>query len=113
MQVELSCEDAEMLRELLRQRILELDKEINRTDSLAFKQQLQDRVPEEKLAWKPHAKSMSLGGLATHLANLPRWGGTILSESFFDLAASPPHLTEKTSRGEILAAFDETSKQAR
>jgi hypothetical protein len=42
MQVELSYDGIEMLRELLRQRILELDKEINRTDSLAFKQQLQE-----------------------------------------------------------------------
>jgi hypothetical protein len=42
MQIELSFEDAEMLQELLRQRIVELDKEINRTDSLAFKGQLQD-----------------------------------------------------------------------
>jgi hypothetical protein len=43
MHVELSFEDAETLRELLRRRVVELDKEINRTDSLAFKQQLQDR----------------------------------------------------------------------
>jgi hypothetical protein len=42
MQIELSFEDAETLQELLRQRIVELDKEINRTDSLAFKSQLQD-----------------------------------------------------------------------
>ena len=33
MQVELSFEDAEMLQELLRQRIVELDKEIHRTDT--------------------------------------------------------------------------------
>jgi hypothetical protein len=42
MQVQLSYEEVDMLRELLRQRITELDKEINRTDSLAFKQQLQE-----------------------------------------------------------------------
>jgi ssRNA-specific RNase YbeY (16S rRNA maturation enzyme) len=42
MQVELSFEDAKMLRELRRQRIGELDKEIKRTDSLSFKHQLED-----------------------------------------------------------------------
>jgi hypothetical protein len=42
MQVELSHDDAEILRDLLRQRILELDTEINRTDSLSFKKQLQE-----------------------------------------------------------------------
>ncbi len=42
MQVELSYDDIEMLRDLLRQHVLQLDKEINRTDSLAFKQELQE-----------------------------------------------------------------------
>jgi predicted transcriptional regulator len=51
MLVELSREDAEMLRDLLQQRILELDKEINRTDSFSFKEQLRhlDRVMERVL----------------------------------------------------------------
>jgi hypothetical protein len=30
-----------------------------------------ERVPADKLAWKPHAKSMSLGQLALHIANIP------------------------------------------
>ena len=48
MHIDLGREDAEMLRDLLRQRIVELDKEINRTDSLAFKHELQqlDRAIE-------------------------------------------------------------------
>ena len=46
--IDLTHDDAEMLRELLRQRIVELDKEINRTDSLNFKHELQqlDRAME-------------------------------------------------------------------
>jgi uncharacterized damage-inducible protein DinB len=80
---------------------------------MATTRKLLERVPEDRLSWKPHAKSMSLGGLATHLANIPHWGRTILNESFFDLAASPPHLQEKTSRADILAAFDDTAKQTR
>ena len=31
-----------------------------------------ERVPESSLAWRPHAKSMSLGQLALHVATLPR-----------------------------------------
>jgi uncharacterized damage-inducible protein DinB len=82
---------------------------------VATTRKLLERVPDDgvKLAWKPHTKSMSLGGLATHIANLPLWSGTILNEPFFDTAAAPPNLTEKTSRGEILAAFDENTKRAR
>ena len=30
-----------------------------------------ERVPTDKLAWKPHDKSMSLGRLATHVAVVP------------------------------------------
>ena len=74
---------------------------------------LLERVPDDKLAWQPHAKSMSLAGLATHLSNLPNWGATILSELSFDLAESPPALQPKGSRAEILDAFDAAAKQTR
>ena len=30
-----------------------------------------ERVPEDKLSWKPHDKSMSLGQLAQHVAQIP------------------------------------------
>ena len=53
---------------------------------------LLERLPDDKLSWKPHDRSMSMGGLATHLANLPNWGGNILNEPFFDLAGAPPNL---------------------
>jgi hypothetical protein len=32
-----------------------------------------ERIPPDKLAWKPHAKSRSLGELAMHVANIPPW----------------------------------------
>jgi uncharacterized damage-inducible protein DinB len=72
-----------------------------------------ERLPDDKLAWKPHAKSMSLGGLGTHLANIPLWGDTILNERFYDLAGAPPNLAEKTSRLDILSSFDDSVKRAR
>jgi uncharacterized damage-inducible protein DinB len=85
----------------------EFDHEIGTT------RRLLERLPDDKLSWKPHAKSMSLGGLATHLGNLPRWGGLILNTASFDLADAPPNLEERTSRADILAAFDETTAKAR
>ncbi len=45
------------------------------------------RIPTEKLDWKPDEKSMSLGHLATHLANLPWWGQVTLTETCFDLTS--------------------------
>jgi uncharacterized damage-inducible protein DinB len=74
---------------------------------------LLERLPDDRLVWKPHVKSMSLGGLATHLGNIPHWAGTILNETSFDLAAAPPLLQEKTSRADILAAFDQVCAQTR
>jgi uncharacterized damage-inducible protein DinB len=95
-----------MIKEAL---LAEFDHEVGTTRKLL------ERLPDDrsKLAWKPHVKSMSLGGLATHIANLPVWGGTILNESFFDMAAAPITIEEKTARGEILAAFDENVKRTR
>ena len=72
-----------------------------------------ERVPDEKLAWKPHPKSMSFGGLALHIANLPNWSATILGEPFFDLAAAPPNLPEPSARADILRFFDASAAGAR
>jgi len=67
---------------------------------------LLERIPEAQIGWKPHEKSMTLGGLGTHLSNLPNWGTTILSDSSYDLAAGPPNLQPAATRGEILSNFD-------
>ena len=53
------------------------------------------RVPDDRLAWKPHEKSMSLGGLATHVSRIASWGGTILNDPFFDVAEAPPPGAER------------------
>jgi uncharacterized damage-inducible protein DinB len=80
---------------------------------VATTRRLLDRVPDDKLGWRPHAKSMTLGELATHISNLPEWGTTILNDSSFDLAAGPPDRSARGSRAEILAHFDEMTKKTR
>lgn len=87
--------------------LAEYDHEVGTT------RRLLDRLPDDKLGWKPHAKSMTLGGLATHLGNIPNWGGSILNESSFDLAGAPPDLTARASRQDILDAFDAAARQTR
>jgi uncharacterized damage-inducible protein DinB len=74
---------------------------------------LLERVPENNLAWRPHQKSMTLGGLSTHLCNIPHWGGTILNDPSFDLAGAPPNVAELVSRADILKLFDDATKQTR
>jgi uncharacterized damage-inducible protein DinB len=74
---------------------------------------LLERLPDDRLEWKPHDRSMSLGGLATHLSRIPEWAGTILNEPFFDLADAPPAAAAPASRDAILAAFDATRARTR
>jgi uncharacterized damage-inducible protein DinB len=77
----------------------EFDREISIT------RRLLERVPDDRLDWKPHPKSMSLGGLATHLSNLPWWGEVTLTQSEFDTAGSGRQ-PDATSRAQILETFD-------
>ena len=64
-----------------------------------------ERVPEDKLTWKPHQKSYALGQLAQHLATIPMWGSVTLNDPEIDIGGGqPPELA--TSRAEILATFD-------
>jgi uncharacterized damage-inducible protein DinB len=47
-----------------------------------------ERVPEGRNEWKPHAKSMPLGRLATLVAGMPGWLGMMIAKDEFDL--NPP-----------------------
>lgn len=76
-----------------------------------------DRVPEAHVAWKPHAKSYSLGDLALHIANIPTWTAVTLLQSELDMAppqagAAPPKRVWE-SRAVLLKTFDENVASAR
>jgi len=49
---------------------------------MAKTRRLLERVPANRLSWKPHDKSRSLGELATHLTELARWGTRARGDSF-------------------------------
>src|SRR5918912_1777295 len=74
-----------------------------------------ERVPEEKFDWRPHEKSMTLGGLATHLANLPSWvaHGINLDELDVAPAGNPLRVEQVKSRAEAMEIFDRNVAQAR
>ena len=44
-----------------------------------------ERVPDDKLGWKPHEKSGTMGWLAGHLANLPGWATMTISKDSLDI----------------------------
>jgi uncharacterized damage-inducible protein DinB len=82
----------------------------------ATARELIERVPDASLAWKPHQKSMSLGELATHVANLAFWCSMTIAKDFYDLAANDDpeaRLTAAASRDELVKTFDEKVKTAR
>ncbi|MGH9641636.1 MAG: DinB family protein [Terriglobales bacterium] len=66
-----------------------------------------ERLPEDKLSWKPHEKSMSAGQLAYHLASVP---GGIIRFVQNNPAQAPQsfNFPQPASRQEILKAFDES-----
>ena len=75
---------------------------------MTMTRRLLERVPDAALAWRPHEKSFTLAGLATHLAVIPRWGRSILDHVQYDLAQSDGRRpAEGVSCKEILALFDE------
>jgi uncharacterized damage-inducible protein DinB len=65
-----------------------------------------ERVPEDRLSWKPHARSMSLGQLALHVAGVPGGVARLLDQA----ESAPPvvPLTEAGSRAEVLEALEES-----
>ena len=65
-----------------------------------------ERIPDDKYDWKPHAKSMSIRSLATHIAELPGWVSMTLTTSELDFAANPytPEVINNTA--DLLAYFE-------
>ena len=69
-----------------------------------------ERVPADKLAWKPHAKSRSLGELAWHIANIPGMARRIATTDEFTPGRGPK--TEVTSAEQIREAFEKNLRDA-
>ena len=71
-----------------------------------------DRVPADKLDWTPHAKSMTIGKLANHIAGVPGGISRIAQDDVHEIdpaAFAPPQPKDKK---EILDAFESSAKAA-
>jgi uncharacterized damage-inducible protein DinB len=83
---------------------------------MATTRKILERVPEGVGDWKPHSKSMTLARLAGHVAELPGWGVTTLTQTELDFAPAdqPPYQpTLFSTRAETLKLFDEGVKACR
>jgi uncharacterized damage-inducible protein DinB len=81
-------------------------------NELANTRKVLERVPEDKLTWRPHAKSMSLGELALHVAGLPWFFDVGVRQPSHDMAGWKKP-ADPTTRKEIVDKFDQTSAEAR
>jgi uncharacterized damage-inducible protein DinB len=72
-----------------------------------------ERIPEDKLAWKPHEKSMTLGRLAGHVAELPGFGSTVIATESLDFSTGEYKPLIAASRQQVLEAFDKNVAAAR
>jgi uncharacterized damage-inducible protein DinB len=75
-----------------------------------------ERVPEDKVDWKPHDTSMPMGRLAGHVAEMIGFGGMVFDGESFDFApAGGPRTqpTVMTSQKQLLEIFDKNVATAR
>jgi uncharacterized damage-inducible protein DinB len=71
-----------------------------------------ERVPQAKLSWKPHPKSMSLGQLALHVATIP---GNVAKLVSVDTLPEPPKFLqpEAATAAELVPALTASLADAR
>ena len=71
-----------------------------------------ERVPQDKFAYKPDPRSMSMGRLAGHVAEMPGFGVSILQADEIDMATGYQPFEPATS-AQLLAEFDKNAAAAR
>jgi uncharacterized damage-inducible protein DinB len=86
--------------------LAEMDQEVHSTVRVL------ERVPQAQLSWRPHAKSMSLGQLALHVATIP---GNVAELASHDTIPEPPQFiqAEAATSAELVPALRASVAKAR
>jgi len=87
--------------------ILEFDQEMKNTRTTL------ERVPADKKDFAPHSKSMPLGKLAPHVAQLPSFGLTVLTTPELDFSKRSFTPLQFESTDQLLKALDEGAVKVR
>ena len=87
--------------------LMELDQEAKTT------RRVLERVPTDKLAWKPHIKSYSLGQLALHIAQMPGVMAGFAAVPVLEMSGGGFVQEEAGSTAQVLSAFEEALGKAR
>ena len=71
-----------------------------------------ERIPQAHLSWKPHAKSMSLGQLALHVATIP---GSVAELAALDMIPEPPAFVQReaATAAELVPSLTASIEKAR
>ena len=69
-------------------------------------------VPLDKYDWKPHPKSMSLGRLASHVAELPGWVTTTMGADELDFAKMDYQPAAFATNEELIGILDKHTNEA-
>jgi uncharacterized damage-inducible protein DinB len=71
----------------------------------ALTKKMLEKVPMDKKDWKPHERSMTIGRLATHIAETIGWASRIATIDDFDFLAYPFKSHTAASQEELLQIF--------
>ena len=80
---------------------------------MATTRKMLDRFPDGRAEWRPHEKSMTLGRLVGHVAEVPWWATETMRVERFEVDPKAYNAVIATSREQILKYFDENVKVAR
>src|ERR1700737_2667883 len=81
-------------------------------EEVAITRRVLDRVPADKLSWRPHPKSMSLGQLCLHVASIPGALSKIAQLEEFDAAQANFNPPAPSDMKEIHAALAQSIETA-
>jgi uncharacterized damage-inducible protein DinB len=83
---------------------------------MASTRKVLERIPDDKLDWRPHPKSNTIGWNANHIAEMPAWAVEALTKPHLDVAPAvgEPYRSPKLgTRREIVELFDRNVAAAR
>lgn len=86
--------------------IAELEYEKNATRKML------ERLPDDKMDWKPHDKSMTLWQLSHHVAEIPGYITSVLTSAGVDLAVGQPAGVPTDKASDLVALFDHKVAEA-
>lgn len=76
-----------------------------RHEAIATRKML-ERVPADKFDWQPHEKSMKLGRLASHVAEISHWTAATLTRDELDFETADYKPPTVTSAAGLVEVFD-------